>query len=88
MTGLFQFVYTLILKKSSQGGVPDGADRSEITWYVDMFEKEPKCVLGKCQTTRTNPKSPKKRPNPRKPDNKSDLFRIYIPAIGLRRAGE
>ena len=37
VTGHVQFVYTLILKNSSQGGVPDGADRSKITWYVDMF---------------------------------------------------
>ncbi len=36
---LFQFPYTLIFKNSSQGGVPDGADRSKITWYVDLFKK-------------------------------------------------
>ena len=52
VTGLFQFVYTLILKNSSQGGVPDGADRSKITRYVDIFQKEPTIVLGKCQTTK------------------------------------
>ena len=48
----FQLVYTLIFKNSSQGGVPDGADRSGMTCYVDMFQKEPKIVLGKCQTTK------------------------------------
>ena len=34
-----QASYTLILKDSSLGGVPDGADRSKITCYVDIFSK-------------------------------------------------
>ena len=34
-----QDLYTLILKDSSLGGVPDGADRTKLSCYIDIFEK-------------------------------------------------